>query len=95
MCGLWTSISAQRCRNDFGNDYNIDKKISGGCAWGQGRAKCKKFPSGTKKTNINCGEWWSVRDNWCTDDFGPNWKSLGRGGNGCRWGQGRNMCEKK
>ena len=86
MCGLWDSISDQWCRNDFGNDFNMIKKSGKGCAWGQGRTSCKSVPSGTKWNNIKCGAWDWVSASWCTDDYGPNWKSLGIGGNGCPWG---------
>jgi hypothetical protein len=94
-CGLWSSIHDNWCRNDFGESFNLVNQSQADCAWGQGRAECQVIPSGTKKLNKNCGEWWSIRDSWCTDDFGPNWESLGRGQNGCRWGQGRNECQKK
>jgi len=100
MCGLWDSISDQWCRNDFGNAFNLDKKISGGCIGGQGRGACKKLPINTKKAS-GCGLWTDVgwgglprQNQYCVNDFGPDWKTLGTIQSNCPYGMAASNCQK-
>jgi hypothetical protein len=41
-CGAWDSISNSWCKNDYGPYWEKTGRGQHGCAWGQGKAECKK-----------------------------------------------------
>lgn len=95
-CRLWTDNFGWRCRQTYGENYDAVSKYNGGCDTGQGRGQCvyDNSPIGTKKNGKKCGLWSWIKNKWCVDDYGKNWKKVGRTGKGCAWGQGKAVCQK-
>ena len=93
-CHLWTDDFDQRCRDTFGNEYNMDTRSQGNCLLGQGTAKCKVYNKGDIKSGAKCGFWGSIQSSWCNNDYGSNWTYVDKHGYNCGGGKGKVECKR-
>ena len=97
VCGPSSSIGSTWCSDEFGNEYSAIGQKQYDCGPTQARPTCKNIqnlPNGSTLPGNKCGQWASISDSWCKDDFGSEWQLAKTEAGDCPWGSGKALCVK-
>ena len=97
ICGPSSSIGSKWCSDEFGNEYSAIDQKTYDCGATQARPTCQNInnlPNSSTLVGNKCGQWLSISDSWCKNDYGSEWQLAKPVAGGCPGGSGKALCIK-